>query len=140
MSSSRATRSFAGSFLVAAAAVAFVTSSLYAAVQAPDAAAHKQWMNDASDAQEDYRFAVTDKDQKAAVESLAKLEGLMARTEDYWTAKKSSDGVRLAKEARALAAQAGTAAKAGNLTAATAAFDKMGASCNACHELHLEKK
>src|SRR3954470_23656321 len=98
------------------------------AAQAPDAAAHKQWMNDASDAQEDFRFAVTDKDQKAAVEALAKLEGLMSRTEDYWTAKKSSDGVKLAKEARALAAQAGTAAKAGNFTAATAAFDKLGAS------------
>lgn len=137
MSSSRATRSFAGSFVIAA--FAFVTS-LYAAAQAPDAAAHKQWMNDASDAQEDFRFAVTDKDQKAAVEALAKLEGLMARTEEYWTAKKSNDGVKLAKEARALAAQAGTTAKAGNLTAAMDAFNKMGASCNACHELHLENK
>ena len=139
MPSSRVTRSFAGSFLIAAAAFALVTS-LLAAAQAPDAAAHKQWMNDASDAQEDFRFAVTDKDQKAAVEALAKLEGLMSRTEDYWTAKKSNDGVKLAKEARALAAQGGTAAKAGNFTAATGAFDKMGASCNSCHELHLEKK
>jgi hypothetical protein len=105
-----------------------------------DAAAHKQWMNDASEAQEDYRFAVTDKDQKAAVEALAKLEALMGKTEEYWTAKKAADGVRLTREARTLAAQAGAAAKANQMSDASAAFDKMGATCNACHELHLEKR
>jgi hypothetical protein len=116
-------------------------SSVHAAAQGtPTAEAHKQWMNDASDAQEDFRFAVTDKNQKAQVEALAKLEALMAKTEDYWTARKASDGVRLAKEARALAAQAGGAAKGGNVSAAMSAFDKMGAACNTCHELHLEKK
>ena len=105
-----------------------------------DVAAHKDWMNEASDAQDDFRFAVTDKDQKAAVEALVKLEALMARTEDYWTAKKASDGVKLAKDARAFAAQAQTATKSGNMTGATGAFDKMGAACNTCHELHLEKR
>ena len=139
MSNSHASRRFNGLPLVVALVVALL-SSIYVAAQAPDAAAHKQWMNDASDAQENYRFAVTDKKQKDAVEALATLEALMAKTEEYWTAKKSNDGVKLAKEARALAAQAGTAARAGNLTAATDAFDKMGASCNSCHELHLEKK
>ena len=110
------------------------------AAQAPDAAAHKQWMDDASDAQEDYRFAVTDKDQKAAVEALGKLESFMARTEDYWAARKSADGVTLTKAARASAAQAAAAARKGDLAAASTAFDAMGVSCNACHELHLEKK
>lgn len=110
------------------------------AAQAPDAAAHTQWMNDASDAQEDYRFAVTDKDQKAAVEALGKLELLMTRTEDYWAARKSADGVTLAKAARASAAQAATAAKRGDIAAASTAFEAMGTSCNACHELHLEKR
>ena len=108
--------------------------------QAPDAAAHKAWMNDASDAQEDFRFAVTEKNQKAAVEALGKLEALMASTEGYWTAKKAADGVKLTKDTRAFAAQALAAAKSGNLTAATAGFDKMGATCNTCHELHLEKR
>ena len=110
------------------------------AAQAPDAAAHKAWMNDASDAQEDYRFAVSEKDQKAAVEALVKLEALMAKTEDYWTAKKVADGVKLAKESRALAAQAQAAAKRGDTAAAGQSFDKMGASCNTCHDLHLEKR
>ncbi|MEQ1730647.1 MAG: hypothetical protein ABL982_19945 [Vicinamibacterales bacterium] len=110
------------------------------AAQAPDAVAHTQWMNDASDAQEDYRFAVSDKNQKAAVEALAKLESLMARTEDYWTVRKSADGVKLTKAARASAAQAGAAANRGDLAAASTAFDAMSTSCNACHELHLERK
>ena len=110
------------------------------AAQAPDAAAHKQWMNDASDAQEDYRFAVTDKDQKAAVDALGKLESLMARTEDYWRAKKSEAGVKLSQAARTSAAQALAAAKRGDLAGASAPFDAMGASCNACHELKLETK
>jgi len=124
-----------------AAAFALTTALVWPiSAQAPDAAAHKAWMNDASDAQEDYRFAVSEKDQKAAVESLVKLEALMAKTEDYWTAKKMADGVKLAKESRALAAQAQAAAKRGDTAAAGQSFDKMGASCNSCHELHLEKR
>ena len=90
--------------------------------QAPDAAAHKAWMNDASDAQEDYRFAVSEKDQKAVVEALVKLEALMAKTEDYWTAKKAADGVKLAKESRSLAAQAQAAAKRGDTAASRQDF------------------
>lgn len=108
--------------------------------QAMDAAAHKQMMNDASDAQEDFRFALEDKDAKAAVSSLTKLEAFMGQTETYWTAKKAADGVKLAKEARASAAAALAAAKANNMAAAKDAFDRMGATCNTCHELHLEKK
>jgi cytochrome c556 len=48
--------------------------------------------------------------------------------------------VRLSKDARAQAAAAAAAVKAGRMTDAGAAFDKMGATCNACHDLHLEKK
>ena len=122
-------------------AFALTTSLVWPiSAQAPDAAAHKAWMNDASDAQEDYRFALSEKDQKAVVESLVKLEALMAKTEDYWTAKKMADGVKLAKESRALAAQAQAAARRGDTAAAGQSFDKMGVSCNSCHELHLEKR
>jgi len=124
---------------IAALSVVVLFTPLVAA-QAPDAAAHKQWMNDASEAQEDFRFALTDKDQKAATEALGKLESLMAKTGEYWAARKASDGVKLSKDAHDLAAQAGAAAKAGNMPAATQAFDKMGATCNTCHELHLEKR
>ncbi len=128
--------------LLAAAAVFAMTlaGTPRVAAQAPDAAAHTQWMNEASDAQEDYRFAVTDKDQRVAVEALGKLELLMARTEEYWTVRKSADGVKLAKAARMSALQASSAAKRGDLEAASQAFDAMGTACNACHDLHLERK
>jgi hypothetical protein len=108
--------------------------------QPADAATHKAWMNDASEAQENFRFALEDKDQKAAVESLTTLEMLMGKTETYWTAKKAADGIKLAKDARASAAQALALAKTGNINGAREPFDKMGASCNACHDLHLEKR
>ena len=110
------------------------------AAAAADAAAHKQWMNDASDAQENFRFALTDRDQKAAQEALVSLESLMGKTEEYWAAKKFADGVKLAKETHSLATQSVSQFKSGNLPAAQDSFDKMGASCNACHELHLEKR
>ncbi len=105
-----------------------------------DAATHKQWMNDASEAQENFRFGLTDRDPKAAQAALVALESLMGKTEDYWTAKKFADGVTLAKETHSLATQAVSQFKSGNLPAAQDSFDKMGASCNACHELQLEKR
>jgi hypothetical protein len=106
----------------------------------PGADEHKAWMNDASDAEEDFRFAVTDKDAKAAAAALTKIEALMQKTEDYWTAKKANDGVALTKDTRTLASQAAAAASNGSLADAGAAFEKMTAKCNACHELHLEKR
>ena len=124
-----------------AASMTLATTTRVAAGQTPTPAeAHKQMMNDASDAQEDFRFAVSDKDQKAAVAALGKLEGFMGQTVDYWSAKKVADGVKLATAAKGAATQALAAAKAGNMTAAGEAFEKMGASCNACHDLHLEKR
>jgi hypothetical protein len=110
------------------------------AAQGPSADEHKAWMNDASDAEEDFRFAVTDKDAKAGAAALTKIDELMQKTEAYWTAKKANDGVALTKETRALASQAAGAAAKGSFADAGAAFDKMTAKCNACHELHLEKR
>jgi hypothetical protein len=133
-------RSLVSASCIVALSIVVLSTAYAAAAQAPDAAAHKQWMNDASEAQEDFRFAVTDKDQKAATAALGKLEDLMAKTGEYWAARKASDGVKLSRDAHDLAAQAGAAARAGNMPAASQAFDKMGATCNTCHELHLEKR
>jgi hypothetical protein len=110
------------------------------AQKATGAEEHKAWMNDASDAEEDFRFAVTDKDPKAAAAALTKIEALMQKTENYWTAKKANDGVALTKETRTLASQAAAAATKGSLADAGAGFEKMTAKCNACHELHLERR
>ena len=111
-----------------------------AGAQPADAERHKQWMNDASDAQEDFRFALTDNNQKAAVDALTNLQTLMTRTAEYWATRKADDGVKLAKETGSLASAALVSAKAGNLSAAREPFEKMGATCNACHELQLQKR
>ena len=118
----------------------FISGVRVVAQTTPGADEHKAWMNDASDAEEDFRFAVTDKDAKAAAAALTKIEQLMQKTEAYWTAKKANDGVALTKDARALASEAAAAAAKGSLPDAGAGFEKMTAKCNACHELHLEKR
>ena len=120
--------------------LALISAVRVAAQQAPSADEHKAWMNDASDAEEDFRFAVTDKDAKSAAAALTKIEDLMQKTEAYWAAKKANDGVALTKETRTLASQAAADAAKGSLADAGAGFDKMTAKCNACHELHLEKR
>ena len=120
--------------------LALISAVGVAAQSSPGADEHKAWMNDASDAEEDFRAAVTDKDAKAAAAALTRIEGLMQKTEAYWTAKKATDGVALTKETRTLASQAAAAAAKGSLADASAGFEKMTAKCNACHELHLEKR
>jgi len=101
---------------------------------------HKSGMDDAGDLQEDVRDALSAQ-AGAKVETAAlKLEALMGRTEDYWSAKKQADIVKLAQASRALAKQLAAEGKAGKLDAAAATFTKMNASCNTCHDLHPEKR
>ena len=124
-------------------AVTLVTVSLAAVLVAQstaDAEAHKAWMNDASDAQEDFRAALAEKDVKAAADAMTKLERLMAETEWYWSARKVADAVKLAQATRAFAAAGAASAKGGRLPDANDAFGKMNSTCNQCHELHLEKR
>ena len=121
-----------------------VTASLPAhgapAGQPADADAHKGWMNDAADAQEDLRDALHAKKVAEATAAAMKIEALMAQTEAYWAEKKAADIVTIAQESRALATQVATAAKAARYTQADEAFQKMNARCNACHDLHPEKR
>ena len=109
-------------------------------LQAPSADDHKQWMDDASDAQEDFHDAIGSKSGAKVAEAGVKLQDLMIKTLNYWQAKKAADGVKLTEDCIAQAKAIQTSAKANQLPAAQAAFDKMTKSCNACHELHLEKK
>jgi len=101
---------------------------------------HKAAMNDASDLQEDVRDAMGAQSGEKVTAAAVKLEGLMGRTGDYWAAKKQADIVKLAQATRALAAQLAADGKAGHLDQAAQTFQKMNASCNACHDLHPEKR
>jgi hypothetical protein len=107
---------------------------------AADAAAHKRWMNDASDAQEDLRDAVTAKSPAKASAAAMKIDSLMSRTEGYWAEKKAADIVALARESRELARRTAMLAKAGKFDEANASFTKLGATCNACHDKHPERR
>ena len=108
--------------------------------KAPTADEHKTWMDDAGDAQEDLREALRAKEGAVAAAAAVKIESLMAKTEAYWAGKRASDIVKLAQQSRALATQLSAAAKAAKLDQADAAFTKMNANCNACHDLHPEKR
>jgi hypothetical protein len=108
--------------------------------QAPDAAAHKTWMDDAADAQEDLRDAIHAKKGADAARAAVKIEDLMAKTETYWAGKHASDIVKIAQGSRALATEVAADARTGKWAQADAAFGKMNARCNACHDLHPEKR
>ena len=107
---------------------------------AADAETHKAWMNDAADAQEDIREALAAADGAKVRDGAVKIEAFMALTEEYWAAKKADDIVKLAQASRALARETAAAATAGKMPGARSAFDKLSASCNACHDLHPEKR
>ena len=101
---------------------------------------HKAGMNDASDLQEDVRDAMAARSGEKIETAALKLEALMGRTEDYWSAKKQADIVKLAQATRALARQLAADGKGGKLDAAATTFTRMNASCNTCHDLHPEKR
>jgi hypothetical protein len=108
--------------------------------KAPDAETHKAWMNDAADSQEDIREALAARDGKKVHDAALKIEGFMAQTESYWAAKKAADIVKLAQNSRALATEVASKSTANQWAQVQTAFDKLSATCNACHDLHPEKR
>ena len=123
----------------------FATVLVLAGIAAPqargqDAAAHKAWMDDAADLQDELREQLLAKSGDKAAIAATQLEEILARTQTYWAAKHADDVVTIARDSRALATAVATAAKAGRFDQATDAFAKMGARCNACHDLHPEKR
>src|SRR5262249_47006031 len=97
-------------------------------------------MDDAGDAQEALREALPARDAAKVSEAAVKLEQLMAQSEKYWAAKNAADIVKLAQDSEALCKQIAAAAKAQTFDQAQAAFVKLSATCNACHDLHPEKR
>jgi hypothetical protein len=106
----------------------------------PDAATHKAWMNEATDQQDELRDALAAKSTSTAATAAKELATLMGHTESYWDRKKATDVVLLARQARSLATETAAAASRSRFVEAKAAFDKLSATCNACHDLHPEKR
>jgi hypothetical protein len=123
----------------------FVTALLLGGLPAPqtgaqDAAAHKAWMDDAADLQDELREQLLARSGDKAAAAATKIERILAQTQAYWAAKHADDIVTIARESRTLATAVATAAKAGKSDQATEASAKMSARCNACHDLHPEKR
>src|SRR3954468_12615524 len=127
-------------FLLAAMVSVHALGERPAAQAAPDAATHKAWMNDASDQQDELREALAAKSAPTAATAAKKIATLMGHTESYWDRKKATAIVLLARQARSLATETAAAATRGRFAEAKAAFDKMNATCNACHDQHPEKR
>jgi len=118
----------------------WIVSIAAAALLLQDAAAHKAWMNDAADVQDELREQLAAKSSAKAADAATKMEALMAQTQTYWAAKHQDDIVRIAQDARALAKQIADLSKASRFDQANEAFNRMNARCNACHDLHPEKR
>ena len=120
--------------------LAILCVSTTMAAQAPDAEAHKAWMNDATDLQEDIRDAMRAQDGAKVAGAATKIEALMAKTEAYWSAKKAADIVKLAQTARAHAKDVAALGKAAKFEQSNEAFGRLNTTCNTCHDLHPEKR
>jgi hypothetical protein len=107
---------------------------------AQDAAAHRAWMDDAADLQDELREQLSARAGDKAAAAATKIEEILAQTEAYWAAKHADDIAKIARESRTLAAAIASAAKAGKIDQATDTFATMNARCNACHDLHPEKR
>jgi ubiquinone biosynthesis protein UbiJ len=105
-----------------------------------DAAAHRAWMDEAADLQDELREHLGGKAGDKAAAAATKIEEILAQTQAYWAAKHADDIVKIARESRTLAAAIATAARAGNIDQATDTFATMNARCNGCHDLHPEKR
>ena len=130
---------------MAAGVPVFVTALLLGGLpapqtRAPDAAAHKAWMDDAADLQDELREQLLAKAGDKAAAAAIEIERILAQTQAYWAAKHADDIVTIAQESRTLATAVATAAKAGKIDQAAEASATMGARCNACHDLHPEKR
>jgi tRNA C32,U32 (ribose-2'-O)-methylase TrmJ len=97
-------------------------------------------MDDAADLQDELREHLGVKAGDKAAAAATKIEEILAQTQAYWAAKHADDIVKIARESRTLAAAIAAAAKAGKIDQAMDTFATMNARCNACHDLHPERR
>jgi hypothetical protein len=121
-------------------ATVVLLSGLPIHARAQDAAAHKAWMDDAADLQDELREQLLARSGDKAAAAATQLERIFEQTQAYWAVKHADDIVAIAKDSRTLATAVAAAAKAGQFDRATDAFTTMGARCNTCHDLHPEKR
>lgn len=118
-----------------------VTAAVVAGTaHAQDAAAHREWMDNLGDLQDELREHLVAKSAEKSAATATEIERILLQTQAYWAAKHADDIVNIAQESRTLAIAIATTAKADKLDQAAEAFEKMNARCSACHDLHPEKR
>jgi cytochrome c556 len=69
----------------------------------------------------------------------AELKTVLAKTEAFWAARKSDDGVMLSRQGQKAADDLEAAATAKDTARVTAASQALTASCGGCHTAHRER-
>ena len=119
----------------------FMTGCLAIPSFAADSAdAHRQAMDTAQALKDDLQEALNGKTGAKAADTAQKLAKILQNEVKYWTDNKQADALKLAQSNAAELTEVTTAAKANKMGDAKKAFAKMSATCDACHELHPEKR
>jgi hypothetical protein len=101
--------------------------------------AHKQWMNDAAEQQEEVRDAFAAKDPAKLLAAAKKLDVLTAKEAAFWDRTSVAQAKSLAATNRQESQQLIRAAQAGKMAEARTVFASLEKTCSACHGLQLEK-
>ena len=97
-------------------------------------------MDDAQEAKDDLLEAVGAKTAPKAAEATAKIQKILQETKAFWEQQKMADVVKTADDALGAANEMAAVAKSGKMDTAKAAYDKLNAACNKCHDLHAEER
>ncbi len=122
-----------------------ITTVLAAGLALPVAvrAQNEEWrqkMEDAQEAKDDLMEAVSDKSGPKAAAASAKIARILQETKTFWAAQKMTDVARLADNSIAAVNNMAKIAASGQMDAAKAAYNKINATCSACHDVHPENR
>ncbi len=102
--------------------------------------AHKAWMDDAQDKQEDVREALSAQDASKLVAAALVIDKLTEQEWQFWGRTTIAQAQEIAARNRGEAAEMLAAARAGKFAVAGQAFARLEKTCSACHDLHFEKQ
>jgi cytochrome c556 len=110
------------------------------AISPQESARHKEWMDRAQDLKEEVRDALEAKAPAQAAPAARKLASIGRQELRFWANADIADAHQLAQRNLDAAREIEAGAKAGDLGRTRAAFDRLDATCKACHDLHPEKR
>ena len=96
-------------------------------------------MKNMGTANQGLRGDITNKDYAAIEKHAATYKASFTVANQFWTAKKADDAVKLTQDGLKGAADLDAAAKAKNDDAINAARGSIGATCRGCHMVHREQ-